>query len=142
SPEDMSQAHGTNLMAILPSIACQNQRLTEPDALVWTSTGPSLAVLWVPRPSLEICDGPAVCATILGATPGRRARRKSMSRRSGQNGYIERKGNSYYVRFRIDVPGQEKRAHKSVRLCPVSGPGKLTKPERERKAREIITASG
>jgi hypothetical protein len=52
-----------------------------------------------------------------------------MARRSGQNGYIERKGNAYHVRYWIDVPGQEKRAHKGVRLCPVSGPGKLTKPE-------------
>jgi len=65
-----------------------------------------------------------------------------MARRSGQNGYVERKGNAYYVRFWMDVPGQEKRAHKSVRLCQVSGPGKMTKPERERKAREVIAASG
>ena len=65
-----------------------------------------------------------------------------MARRSGQSGYVEKKGNAYYVRFWIDVPGQEKRAHKSVRICPVSGPGKITKPERERKARKIIAASG
>ena len=65
-----------------------------------------------------------------------------MSRRSGQSGYIEQKGNAYYVRFWIDVPGQEKRAHKSVRICPASGPGRLTKPERERKGRGIIAASG
>lgn len=65
-----------------------------------------------------------------------------MSRRSGQSGYIERKGNAYYVRFWIDVPGQEKRAHKSVRICPVSGLGRLSKPEREREAREIIRRSG
>ena len=65
-----------------------------------------------------------------------------MARRSGQNGYIEQKGNSYYVRFRIDVPGQEKRAYKSIRICPVTGPGKMSKPERERTAKEIIAASG
>ncbi len=65
-----------------------------------------------------------------------------MARRSGQNGYIEQKGNAYYVRFRIDVPGREKRAYKSVRICPASGPGKMSKPERERTAREIIAASG
>jgi integrase len=52
------------------------------------------------------------------ATPDKRPRRKSMARRSGQGGYIERKGNAFYVRFRIDVPGQEKRAYKSVRICP------------------------
>ena len=28
-----------------------------------------------------------------------------MSRRSGQGGYVERKGNAFYVRFRIDVRG-------------------------------------
>jgi integrase len=65
-----------------------------------------------------------------------------MARRSGQDGYIERKGNAYYVRFWIDVPGRVKRVHKSVRICPLSGPGNMTKPERERKAREIIAATG
>jgi integrase len=65
-----------------------------------------------------------------------------MARRSGQNGYIEQKGKHYYVRFRIDVPGREKRAYKSVRICPASGPGKMSKPERERTAREIIAVSG
>jgi integrase len=54
----------------------------------------------------------------------------------------DRKRNAYYVRFRIDVPGREKRAYKSVRICPASGPGKMSKPERERTAREIISASG
>jgi integrase len=65
-----------------------------------------------------------------------------MARRSGQNGYIERKGNAYYVRFRIDVLGQEKRTYRSVRICPVSGLGKMTKPERQRRAKEIIALSG
>ncbi len=65
-----------------------------------------------------------------------------MARRSGQNGYIEQKGNGYYVRFRIDMPGREKRAYKSIRICPATGPGRMSKPERERTAREIIVASG
>ncbi len=65
-----------------------------------------------------------------------------MSRRSGQNGHIERKGNAFYVRFWMDISGQDKRVHKSVRICPVSGLGKLTKPERERRARDIIAQSG
>ena len=76
------------------------------------------------------------------ATPDKRTRRKSMSRRSGQSGYIEKKGNAFYVRFWIDVPGREKRAHKSIRICPITGPGKLTKPERERRAKQIIAESG
>jgi integrase len=65
-----------------------------------------------------------------------------MSRRSGQGGYVERKGNAFYVRFRIDVPGREKRAYKSIRICPAFGPGKMTKPERERRAKQIIAESG
>jgi integrase len=65
-----------------------------------------------------------------------------MSRRSGQSGHIAVRGKYYVVRFWIDVPGQEKRRHASVRVCPVSGLGRLTKPERERRAVEIISASG
>ena len=65
-----------------------------------------------------------------------------MSRRRGQGGHIEVKGRAYYVRFWLDVAGQEKRSHKSVRICPVFGPGALTKPERERRAREIVIESG
>jgi integrase len=65
-----------------------------------------------------------------------------MSRRSGQNGYIEKKGGAYVVRFWMDVPEQEKRVHKSVRICPVSGNGKMSKPERERRAKQIIAESG
>ena len=40
-----------------------------------------------------------------------------MARRSGQSGYVERNGNAYYVRFWMTLPGREKRARKSVRLC-------------------------
>ncbi len=65
-----------------------------------------------------------------------------MARRSGQCGYIEKEGKSWYARFWIDVPGQEKRAHKSVRICPIKGPGALAEPERERRAKEVIAASG
>ena len=42
----------------------------------------------------------------------------------------------------MDVPGQEKRRHMRDRICPVSGPGTLSKSGRERRAREIIAASG
>jgi integrase len=72
----------------------------------------------------------------------RRREGKSMSRRSGQGGWIEKKGAAYYVRFRIDVLGREKRKNMSVRLCPVSGPGSMTKSERLRKAKEIVQQSG
>jgi hypothetical protein len=65
-----------------------------------------------------------------------------MARRSGQVGYEEVKSGWYHVRFRKDVPGREKRAYLSKPICPTSGPGFLTKPERVRKRREIIAASG
>lgn len=65
-----------------------------------------------------------------------------MARRSGQVGYEEVKGGWFHVRFRMDVAGREKRAYLSKPICPISGPGFLTKPERLRKRREIITASG
>jgi integrase len=65
-----------------------------------------------------------------------------MSRRSGQNGYIEESGNWYVVRWRIDVEGEEKRRYLRARICPVVGPEKLSASERERKAKEIVERSG
>jgi len=65
-----------------------------------------------------------------------------MSRRPGQSGHIELSGKWWVVRWWQDVPGQDKRAHKRARICPVSGPGKLSKSERQRRARAIIAASG
>ncbi len=83
-------------------------------------------------------------ATIWPATPEKPARigRKSMSRRSGQNGSIQKDGKWYVVRYWKDVPGQEKRVRVRAKICPISGPGKLSVSERERKAKEIIAASG
>src|ERR1700726_4560227 len=80
--------------------------------------------------------------TVVKATPEKRTGRKSMSRRSGQNGSIQEDGKWYVVRFWKDVAGQEKRRRVRERICPISGPGKLSASERERKAKEIITASG
>jgi integrase len=80
--------------------------------------------------------------TVARATPEKRRRGKSMTRRSGQSGYIEVHGKYYVVRFWEDVPGQEKRMHVSEKICPVSGPGRLNKLARERRAKEIIAASG
>jgi integrase len=65
-----------------------------------------------------------------------------MSRRSGQNGYIEKRGNAYYVRYRIDVRGQEKRQYACARICPTFGPGRMGINERRRRAKEIIAESG
>jgi integrase len=72
----------------------------------------------------------------------KRKSRKSMDRRRGQNGHIEKSGRWFVVRFWIDVPGQEKRSLKRERICPVSGPGSLGQSARKRRAKEIIIASG
>jgi integrase len=68
--------------------------------------------------------------------------RKSMSRRRGQNGHIEKSGRWYVVRFWMDVAGQEKRVHKRERICPVAGLGSMTESARERRAKEIVQQSG
>ena len=65
-----------------------------------------------------------------------------MSRRTGQSGHIEESGKWWVVRWWMDVAGQEKRVHKRARICPVSGPGVLSRSARGRRAREIITGSG
>lgn len=75
------------------------------------------------------------------ATPVKR-RGKSMSRRSGQSGHVEQSGKWWVVRWWMDVPGQEKRAHNRAKVCPISGPGSLSKSARQRRAREIIAESG
>ncbi len=65
-----------------------------------------------------------------------------MSRRSGQTGCIERKGNFWYARFWLDVPGKAKRVNKAVRICPVVGPGSLNKSALKRRLMEIVAESG
>jgi integrase len=59
-----------------------------------------------------------------------------------QDGHIEKSGKWFVVRFWKDIPDQEKRMHVRERICPISGPGLLSKSERKRKAREVIQASG
>jgi hypothetical protein len=65
-----------------------------------------------------------------------------MSRRSGQVGTIVKEGGWYRVRFRLDIPGQYQRAQKSIKICPVFGPGLLTRSERERRKVEIVNSFG
>jgi Phage integrase family len=65
-----------------------------------------------------------------------------MSRRTGQNGHLERSGKWWVVRWWMDVAGQEERVHERARVCPITGPGSLTQSARERRAREIIAESG
>ena len=78
---------------------------------------------------------------LVPAAPAKRTG-KSMSRRTGQSGHIERSGKWWVVRWWMDVADQEKRVHKRARICPVSGPGVLSQSARERRAREIISNSG
>lgn len=63
-----------------------------------------------------------------------------MSRRRGQSGHVEQRGDVFYVRFWTDVRGAEQRHRACVRLCTVQDG--LTKSERERRARDVIQASG
>jgi hypothetical protein len=65
-----------------------------------------------------------------------------MARRSGQSGSIQKEGNWYVIRYWKDVAGEEKRQRVYAKICPISGPGKLSASERKRKAKEIIAASG
>jgi integrase len=65
-----------------------------------------------------------------------------LSRRTGQSGYIEKSGRWFVVRFWKDSAGQERRMHVRERICPISGPGSLSKSARKRRAKEIIQASG
>jgi hypothetical protein len=75
------------------------------------------------------------------ATPAKRTG-KSMSRRTGQSGHTEKSGKWWVVRWWMDVPGQEQRVHKRAKICPIDGPGGLSRSARERRAREIIGESG
>jgi integrase len=80
---------------------------------------------------------------VLPATPVlSRKRGPSMSRRSGQRGRIERKGNTYYARFWADDPKTGGRYYACVRICPVSGPGALNLSQRQHRLLEIIAESG
>src|SRR6476660_1939829 len=71
------------------------------------------------------------------ATPAKRKRGKSLSRRTGQDGHIEKSGRWVVVRFWKGIPYQDRRMHVRERICPIAGPGLLSKSERKRKAREI-----
>jgi hypothetical protein len=78
---------------------------------------------------------------VKAAIPAKRTG-KSMSRRTGQNGHIEKSGKWWVVRWWVDVQGKEKRGHPRAKICPVAGPGTQSKSARERRAREIINESG
>lgn len=74
------------------------------------------------------------------AQPKRRQKgQKCMSRRCGQSGTLVKQTGWWRVRFRLDQPGDE-RKHMSVKVAPVNM--RLTKPELERRAKEIVQHAG
>jgi len=62
-----------------------------------------------------------------------------MARRSGQSGTVVIKGDWYYGRFYVDVPGQEERVRKSVAIGPVK---ETTKPQAKRKLQDLLHEMG
>lgn len=63
-----------------------------------------------------------------------------MSRRSGQNSKPFKAGKWGRVRVRFDLPGVMERQQKSLKVAPLSL--RLSKPELERRAAEVIAGSG
>lgn len=108
----------------------------------------AIASLGEAQPSLlQITVGDTKVGVVSKAQPKRRRKgRKSMSRRSGQNGTIVIQSGWYRVRWRMDVEGQEERVNMSEKIAPVAfdknGNPKLASQEVRRQAREIVERSG
>lgn len=87
----------------------------------------------------KACSTPASPNTQAAKSANKR-RGKSMSRRKGQNGTIEKHGRNYTLRVWMDVEGQEERAHVRIKICPISqkSPGWLNASERQNEAKRII----
>src|SRR5215469_3257318 len=78
--------------------------------------------------------------TLLGATV--RAvhhRRKTMSRRTGQDGSVEPRNGMWRGRYLVDVPGRFERIKRAVILGSVK---EMTKSEARRRLKEIIRQTG
>jgi integrase len=84
----------------------------------------------------------ASCGGILSAAQPDRKARRTLSRRSGQNGWIEHRKGSFYGRFWMDVPGKSDRVCKRVRICPSTGPGALNASQRSRRLKQILVEFG
>jgi integrase len=92
----------------------------------------------LPPPS-EVLPFRPQAATITPVTPNQRKGRK-MSRRWGQRGFVEQKGNWWHVRYWADSP--EGRTHASHPICLAVGKGKKTKSEAKRLAADWLTEQG
>jgi integrase len=62
-----------------------------------------------------------------------------MSRRSGQSGSVYVKGSQYIGRYRVDVPGQIKRARRTVIIGSIN---QITRPHAERWLSKFIEGQG
>jgi integrase len=93
----------------------------------------------VPSPS-QVPSVVPIDDRMLSAVPIRaRKRRKSMSRRIGQNGTLEVRNGAYRGRWLEDVPGRVTRLRRSVVIGFV---GQMTKSEARRKLRRIVEDAG
>jgi len=63
-----------------------------------------------------------------------------MSRRSGQSGNLVKQNGWWRVRFRLDQPGTQARKQMSIKVAPVGM--RLSRPELERRAKEIVQQAG
>jgi hypothetical protein len=77
---------------------------------------------------------PLVNATLGPTTPNRK-RKRSMVFRSGQSGYVSRKGQMWHGRYYVDLPGKDERRRVSVPLGSVST---MKKTEAKRKLRAML----
>jgi len=96
-----------------------------------------MSTITVTNPLME-----AASSGILSAAQPDRKARHSLSRRSGQNGWIEHRRGSFYGRFWMDVPGRSDRICKRVRICPSTGPGALNASQRSRRLKQILVEFG
>jgi hypothetical protein len=90
--------------------------------------------LIIPFPTTAPSSPSPVDDIVSAATPRSLKRGKSLSRRTGQNGHIEKSGRWFVVRYWRDIAGLEKRQLVRERICPISGPGRLSKKERRERA--------
>lgn len=103
----------------------------------WDPSRPATDLIAAINERLE--SEPTMFETAGSAKVGKKKRGKCMSRRSGQDGskpYIE--GGWWKFRLWVDVPGQEKRRHLAIKICPVEGSGALNASQREARKRELI----
>lgn len=131
-----------NTSSTAPGVQQGPALLRDIDALVsgWDTSRPAADLIAVLKEKVEHAS--IVPATVQAEQ--KRKRGKSMSRRKGQLGYIEKHGKYYTVRVWMDVEGQEERVHQRIRICPINpkSPGWLNASERQNKAKEILGTIG